>query len=235
MLNCVILLSFDWFKMSRNKTIYESKDLYNLVPFALGWQTTVYFAAEIILSFIGIIANITVLFVLLKPGFKNQSSYNILIMILVALDVAFHLTLLWGISTNMLNGGYALGRIGCIVQSILHEFFGSASIFLCLAISFERYCAIVKKALLNKIDLSKVLALISVPVLLLCLFPTLANSTDVSYALSVSRVVCYGNWSSYNTENIIHTTLGLVIIMVGVILAILYYVFIYLHILVRFR
>ena len=212
-----------------NNTTYDTKDLPSLVPFALGWQTRVFFISEIILSSIGLIAGFTVLFVFLKAGIKNQSSYNILLMILVGIDVLFHVLTIWEVSQNASNDGYSLGKTGCIVQSILHEYFAASSIFLCLAISIERYCAIVKKFLLNKMDLLKVLVLISVPVLLMCLFPTITNSNEDAYALSVSRVLCYGNWSSYKTFPLIHTVLGLIILVVGLILTTIFYVLIYLY------
>ncbi|KAJ3312690.1 hypothetical protein HDV04_002834 [Boothiomyces sp. JEL0838] len=153
---------------------------------------------------------------------KNNPS-TVLLLSLCWADLVFCLSaVIFGIKgnldliTDLAAGGWSSGKLGCILDTILVLGGCFASVLTILAITFERYLAVMHGKLLDASKVRKMIGAIWGGSLLIAFFPWYTGTYGNAIGLQPGRQICTVAWWDRAPMTIIMITLCLVTLAVSV-------------------
>ncbi|KAJ3270749.1 hypothetical protein HDV01_007441 [Terramyces sp. JEL0728] len=163
-------------------------------------------AGVVLHTMLGILGCIGVLIVLVATiPKKNNASTSLLISLCFA-DLIFCIsTTIFG-SKDLSAGGWSTGRVGCCF----------ASVFCIIAITLERYRAVLQGRHLDSSEVRFWICAIWISSILIATFPLYTSSQEYALALHPGKVICAVAWWDRSPMTIVMITISLVTLALSV-------------------
>ncbi|KAJ3270747.1 putative G-protein coupled receptor 63 [Terramyces sp. JEL0728] len=162
----------------------------NLIPFESGGEV----AGLVIHTITGLFGALSVVIVLFATLSRKNNPSTILLLSLCWADLIFCLSaIIFGIR-DLSFGGWSSGKIGCIIDSVLVTGGCFASVLTLVAVTVERYLAVMFGRTLKLSEVWIIIALIWSSSLVIALFPIYTLSFDYAIALQPGREQCTNSW-----------------------------------------
>ncbi|KAJ3320561.1 hypothetical protein HDV06_005184 [Boothiomyces sp. JEL0866] len=164
----------------------------------------------------GLFGSIGVIIVLMATVPKKNNASTLLLISLCCADLMFCVTTVVFGSKDLSSGGWSTGHTGCILNSCLILGACFASVFCIIAITLERYKAVMHGKLLSNSDARLWICAIWISSILISTFPLYTGSDEYALALHPGKVICAVAWWDRSPLTIIMITLSMVTLAVSV-------------------
>jgi hypothetical protein len=147
-----------------------------------------------LIALFGTVSLIIVIMSTIKQS--GNSAGTLLVMSLCLADLSYCFPSFIYTLINVASGGWAEGYVGCVLNHIIviHSCF--ASVLSLLAITFERYIAIIHGKTMTNMQAMIGIAGIWISSFLISILPIITNSVGPSIALQTAKLICTLTWTS---------------------------------------
>ncbi|KND04633.1 uncharacterized protein SPPG_00350 [Spizellomyces punctatus DAOM BR117] len=185
-------------------------DLSQTIPFPpLAYGT----AIVLVIITVAIIAGNLFILILFARYRYLRNAANALVFSLSFTDLCIGVQRLSLISIHLSKGGYATGKLGCVLDGNFTVMFSSQSLLGLTALGMERYMAVVKRRPLTMRQAMMAVAATWIYSGVLCAIPYMVKGD--AYRLQSSFLYCTGDWSGKRPGTIFFTVMCLATVTIA--------------------